>query len=163
MPDSLGGSTVHRPDVREAVSRHIDKKALRRRSRGRWTSSPRTLPTGQVSLRTFRSGCTSTRQHGRTLLDRELYLPKVWTEDPDRCAAAGIPDGQRFATKPELAAMMLRRAYGAGISAQWVSADAVYSQQYKFRETCEELGYRYVLAIPASQRVKSCVTPKPRQ
>ena len=28
---------------------------------------------------------------GRTLLDRELYLPKVWTDDRDRCDAAGIP------------------------------------------------------------------------
>ena len=29
---------------------------------------------------------------GRALVDRELYLPKSWTEDPDRCADAGVPD-----------------------------------------------------------------------
>ncbi|MYS24002.1 F5/8 type C domain-containing protein [Streptomyces sp. DvalAA-14] len=28
---------------------------------------------------------------GRALVDRELYLPKSWTEDPDRCRAARIP------------------------------------------------------------------------
>src|SRR5918992_1327107 len=29
---------------------------------------------------------------GQTLLDRELYLPKAWTTDRDRCQAAGIPE-----------------------------------------------------------------------
>ena len=37
---------------------------------------------------------------GRALIDRELYLPTSWTEDPQRCAGAGIPDGIGFATKP---------------------------------------------------------------
>jgi hypothetical protein len=36
---------------------------------------------------------------GRTFLDRELYLPKAWTEDRDRCAAAGIGADVEFATK----------------------------------------------------------------
>jgi hypothetical protein len=26
------------------------------------------------------------------MIDRELYLPKGWIEDRDRCWAAGIPD-----------------------------------------------------------------------
>src|SRR5918911_1327424 len=34
---------------------------------------------------------------GRTFLDRELYLPKAWTDDPERCRAAGIPDDVQFA------------------------------------------------------------------
>jgi SRSO17 transposase len=90
---------------------------------------------------------------GRTFLDRELYLPKAWTDDPDRCATAGIPAGREFATKPELAVVMLRRAHAAGIPARWVTADEVYGQQYKFRAACEELGYSYVLAVPTSQYV----------
>ena len=90
---------------------------------------------------------------GRTFLDRELYLPKVWTDDAERCAGAGIPGDREFATKPELAMVMLRRAQQAGIPARWVSADEVYGQQYKFREVCEELGYGYVLAVPTNQRV----------
>jgi SRSO17 transposase len=40
---------------------------------------------------------------GRALIDRELYLPRVWTDDRDRCRQAGIPDDRCFATKPELA------------------------------------------------------------
>src|SRR5215210_1353878 len=35
---------------------------------------------------------------GRALIDRELYLPKSWTADRDRCAAARVPDGLGFAT-----------------------------------------------------------------
>ena len=44
---------------------------------------------------------------GRTFIDRELYLPKEWTEDPDRCAEAGVPEKTSFATKPQLALRML--------------------------------------------------------
>jgi len=38
---------------------------------------------------------------GRTLLDRELYLPKEWTADSTRCREAGIPDTIEFRTKPQ--------------------------------------------------------------
>ncbi|MDT0354131.1 transposase, partial [Pseudonocardia charpentierae] len=34
---------------------------------------------------------------GRTLIDRELYLPKTWTADRDRCQAAAIPEEIEFA------------------------------------------------------------------
>ena len=33
---------------------------------------------------------------GHALIDRALYLPRSWTEDPDRCAAAGIPERHRL-------------------------------------------------------------------
>lgn len=44
---------------------------------------------------------------GRALIDRELYLPRAWTDDRDRCRQAGIPDDRCFATKPELARQMI--------------------------------------------------------
>lgn len=31
-------------------------------------------------------------RHGHGLIDRALYLPKAWTSDPVRCAAAYIPE-----------------------------------------------------------------------
>ncbi len=40
---------------------------------------------------------------GHALIDRERYLPKLWTDDARRCQAAGIPGDVTFATKPQLA------------------------------------------------------------
>jgi SRSO17 transposase len=94
---------------------------------------------------------------GRTFLDRELYLPKAWTEDAERCAGAGIPEDVEFATKPELAARMLTRALDAGVPAAWVTADEVYGQQFKLRQRLEERGMSYVLAVPVNQRVIATV------
>jgi SRSO17 transposase len=90
---------------------------------------------------------------GRTFLDRELYLPKVWTDDRARCAGAGISQTRKFATKPELAITMLTRALDGGVPAQWVTGDAVYGQYYKLRKTLEDRSVHYVLAVPVNQRV----------
>ena len=46
---------------------------------------------------------------GRTLLDRELYLPQVWAEDLERRREAGVPESVGFRTKPQLAQLMLER------------------------------------------------------
>jgi SRSO17 transposase len=44
-----------------------------------------------------------TSPRGHTLVDRELYLPKSWTDDQERCQKAHVPEEVTFATKPELA------------------------------------------------------------
>ena len=90
---------------------------------------------------------------GRTLLDRELYLPKSWTEDRQRCAEAGIADEVGFATKPELAEMMLVRALDAGVPAWGVTGDEAYGQVSALRRALLERGMSYVLAVPSNQRV----------
>ena len=94
---------------------------------------------------------------GRTFLDRELYLPKAWTEDRDRCAEAGVPDQVEFATKPVLAMRMLTRALDAGVPAGWVTGDEVYGQHYRLRAMLEERETPYVLAVPVNQRVIATV------
>ena len=90
---------------------------------------------------------------GRTFLDRELYLPKAWIEDRDRCRGAGIGDEVAFATKPELAATMITRALDAGVPAGWVTGDEVYGQHGGLRRTLEERQMPYVLAVPVNQHV----------
>ena len=90
---------------------------------------------------------------GRTFLDRELYLPKGWTEDRDRCREAGIGDQVGFATKPVLAMRMLTRVLDAGVPAGWVTGDEVDGQHFRLRRMLEERGMPYVLAVPVSQRV----------
>ena len=88
---------------------------------------------------------------GRTFIDRELYLPKAWIADPDRCAAAGIGRDVEFSTKPELALALLTRALDAGVPAGWVAADEIYGQHAGLRLALEERGMPYVLAVPVNQ------------
>ncbi|WP_406328115.1 IS701 family transposase [Streptomyces sp. NBC_01617] len=88
-------------------------------------------------------------------MDRELYLPKSWTEDSDRCRTARIPESKSFETKPELARAMVRRALDSALPIAWVTADAAYGQEWHFRRMLGEAGVGYVLAVPKSQQVNS--------
>jgi SRSO17 transposase len=90
---------------------------------------------------------------GHALVDRELYLPRCWTEDRPRRDEAGIPAATEFATKPVLARRMLRRAFAAGLEARWVTADEVYGRDSKFRELLVNKGIGYVVAISCQQRL----------
>jgi SRSO17 transposase len=88
---------------------------------------------------------------GHALLDRELYLPKEWAADADRRTEAGIPKAVTFATKPQLAQGMLRRAWAAGVEAAWLAADTVYGNDGKFRRFLEANSQPYVLAVQSNQ------------
>ena len=97
--------------------------------------------------------CAYATGQGRALIDRELYLPKSWTEDRDRCREAGVPDDVQFATKTGLARQMLGRALDAGVPAGWVTADEAYGKDHKFRDWLEQRRIGYVVAVPANQAV----------
>lgn len=92
-------------------------------------------------------------EYGQTLLDRELYLPKEWTSDRDRCRRAGIPDERAFATKPALARRMLARTSSAGVRLTWVTGDSVYGNDRKLRGWLEERQQAYVLAVSGNEAV----------
>src|SRR6202162_1603641 len=59
--------------------------------------------------------CAYVSRHGHAFIDRALYLPKAWTDDPTRMKASHTPDGTAFATKPALALRMIHRALGANV------------------------------------------------
>ncbi|MEU6187737.1 IS701 family transposase [Nocardia sp. NPDC047038] len=84
--------------------------------------------------------------HGHALVDRELYLPESWTDDRDRCRAAGIPEEVGFATKPRLAMAMLERALAAKMPFRWFTADEAYGQVKYLRVWLEQHDIAYVLA-----------------
>jgi SRSO17 transposase len=90
---------------------------------------------------------------GRALIDREIYLTKVWTEDRDRCRAAGVPDEANFATKVTLGRRMLTRALDAGMPARWTTADEFYGGDRGLRRDLQTRGVGYVLAVARSHRV----------
>jgi SRSO17 transposase len=95
---------------------------------------------------------TYAAKRGHALIDRALYVPRSWTEDPGRCAAAGIPDNIGFATKPALATAMITRAVRAGVPAAWVAGDEVYGADPVLRRTVREHGLGYVLQVAANRR-----------
>jgi SRSO17 transposase len=90
---------------------------------------------------------------GHAMIDRELYVPRGWIEDPDRCRAAGIPEEVGFATKPALAKAMLGRALDAGVPAAWVTGDEVYGADPDLRSELETRGVGYVLAVACDHPV----------
>jgi SRSO17 transposase len=91
--------------------------------------------------------------HGHTLLDRELYLPKEWTADRERCRRAGIPDQRAFATKPALAQQMLARTFDAAVWLAWVTGDSVYGDDRALRHWLEARLQAYVLAVSGKETV----------
>jgi SRSO17 transposase len=92
-------------------------------------------------------------RRGHALIDRELYLPKSWTSDPARCAAAGIPADMTFATKPQLARRMIERAVAAKVPFAWVAGDEVYGDNGPLRTWLEQQHIAYVLAVACDHRV----------
>ncbi len=91
---------------------------------------------------------------GACLLDRELYLPKSWTQDPERCREAWVPAEVGFATKPELAARMLWRTLDAGVKVCWVTGDTVYGSNPKLRAGLEGRSQAYALGVRCHEWVE---------
>ncbi|MFF3710869.1 IS701 family transposase [Streptomyces phaeochromogenes] len=90
---------------------------------------------------------------GHAAIDRELYVPRSWTQDTARCRAAGIPDTVGFATKPALAARMINRALDAGVPASWIAGDEVYGGNPHLRTTLEGRQVGYVLAVACDHQI----------
>ncbi|WP_435876000.1 IS701 family transposase [Saccharopolyspora shandongensis] len=99
---------------------------------------------------------------GRALIDRDLYLPKEWTSDRERCRMAGIDDEVKFATKPVLAQRMISRAVEAGVPFGWVTGDEAYGGDTKLRLWLETMDIAHVLAVPKNAMVVSMELAKVR-
>jgi SRSO17 transposase len=91
---------------------------------------------------------------GHALIDARLFLPRVWTDDPERCKHAGVPKQVTFATKAELGLELLRHARQRGhLQGQWVTADEWYGRGAEFRDELDQDGWRYVLQVPLDLEV----------
>jgi SRSO17 transposase len=93
-------------------------------------------------------------RHGHAFIDRALYLPKAWTDDLARMAAAHVPDGTAFATKPGLAVGMIKRALAANVPFAWVAADSVYGVG-DVEMTLRRAGKGYVLGVNSNHQFRS--------
>jgi SRSO17 transposase len=88
-------------------------------------------------------------RYGHAFIDRALYLPKVWTDDKTRMAAAHVPRGTAFRTKPQLAAAMIERAIAAGVPFGWVAGDSIYGVG-DIEIALRRAGKGYVLGVNAT-------------
>lgn len=91
---------------------------------------------------------------GHAFIDRALYLPRTWTDDPARMAAAHVPPATAFATKPRLALAMIERAMAAGVPFGWVAADSVYGVG-EIEMALRRWAKGYVLGVNATQLFNS--------
>ncbi len=88
-------------------------------------------------------------RHGHAFIDRALYLPKSWTNDPARLKVTHVPAEIEFATKPQLAAGMIARAIAARMPFAWVAADTVYGVGDVERDL-RRVGKGYVLGVSSA-------------
>jgi len=93
-------------------------------------------------------------RHGHAFIDRELYLPKEWTDDADRLKAAHVPDDVGFATKPQIARQMIARALAAKVPFAFVAADSVYGTG-DIETMLRKAGKGYVLGVAANHVFRS--------
>jgi SRSO17 transposase len=93
-------------------------------------------------------------RHGHAFIDRALYLPREWTDDPDRLRAVSVPPDAGFATKPKLATRMIARAIAATVPFKWVAGDTVYGVG-DIEQQLRRAGKGYVLGVSSAHVFRS--------
>jgi SRSO17 transposase len=83
----------------------------------------------------------------------QLYLPTEWTDDPKRCAAAGVPESVGFMTKNQIAAAQIRSAIAAGVPRGVVLGDAAYGDDCALRDELSEQNLIYALGVRSQTTV----------
>ena len=84
------------------------------------------------------------------LVDARLYLPKEWTEDPQRCREAGVPESEgHFRTKDQLAVEIILHARKQGLKFGWVGADAGYGKSPETFYRLAELEEKFLIDVPS--------------
>ena len=77
-----------------------------------------------------------------------LFLPEVWTSDPDRMARARVPDDRQTAlSKPEIAIEEIDRVRAAGVRFGCVLADAGYGSSGPFRQALSARGLAWAVGL----------------
>jgi SRSO17 transposase len=104
--------------------------------------------TGQVENCQVMPMLTYANDHAHAFIDRRLYIPQSWTDDPARRKKAGIPKTLKFRTKPELVIDMLTDALHAQVPFAWFTADSGYGRDPQLREYLHVHDVRYVMAVP---------------
>jgi SRSO17 transposase len=106
--------------------------------------------TDNCQVGVFINYCSS---KGHTFMDRRLFLPQEWADDPKRRREAGVPEAAIFRTKPQLGLAMIANAVAEGVPFRWVGGDSVYGDSPTYVQGVRELGKWYVADTSADARV----------
>lgn len=86
----------------------------------------------------------------KTLIDADLFLPKAWHNDRERCQEAGIPDDIVYRPKWQIALSQYDRAVGHGIDMDWLTFDEYYGSKPGFLRGLDDRKQRYIGEVPKS-------------
>jgi SRSO17 transposase len=104
---------------------------------------------------------------GHVFLDRRLYLPQEWCDDPERRAQAKVPEEVVFQTKSQQAIAMLEHAWQQGVPMRWVAGDEVYGNAPALRDAIDRHGRLYVLTVRVNTPVwierPPIIEPQPQE
>ena len=93
-------------------------------------------------------------QGAGSLVDTRLYLPEQWTEDPERCEGAKIPEDKReHFTKRQLAWEMIKTAQSNGLRFGWVGLDSLYGNAPDLLRKIEDAGLRFTADVHRDQHI----------
>jgi SRSO17 transposase len=95
---------------------------------------------------------------GYAPLDRQLYLPREWAEDPRRREEARVPEGVAFQEAWRIGLGLLDRSAG-GLPFGWVAGDDEFGRASAFRAALRFRGWRYVLDVPCNTSVRDLAEP----
>ena len=86
----------------------------------------------------------------RTLLDADLYVPRSWDEDRERCDRAGIPEGVGYRPKWLIALEQYFRLRGNGVAFDWLTFDEGYGSKPAFVSVLAMAGQKFAGEVPKS-------------
>jgi SRSO17 transposase len=95
---------------------------------------------------------------GYAPLDRQLYLPQEWAEDPQRREATHVPEEVRFQESWRIGLKLLERS-GGDVPFGWVAGDDEFGRVSAFRAALRGRRLRYVLDVPANTLVRDLGEP----
>jgi len=84
------------------------------------------------------------------LLDGDLFLPEDWSDDRDRCRAAGIPDEVVYRPKWRIALELFDRARGNGVACEWLTFDEGYGAKPEFLRELHAREQHFVGEVPTT-------------
>jgi SRSO17 transposase len=99
----------------------------------------------------------------QALLDADLYLPKSWAADRDRCREAGIPDEVRYRPKWRIAVDQWLRLTEAGVSFDWLVFDEGYGSKVPLLRFLNLVGQQFVAEVPVNFSVRDVAGGRARR